>query len=211
MSLIELLNNKLVVDKMSKELDDMLDIIKGYYEQSLKEPNKSSLLLNLIISEINRTVLSWKAYTRTFKDSYNKELDKKDKEIAELKEELAQVRGSYNETKRELAITQKNLDSVLITIGNIQRQKEEEDLLNYIRERSELLAGNDLFKRRVKQDMKGENAPSYKHNVNNDDLITDYKKNNNKITKEMIKKYNMTYQGLKERLQSLEVYQGRRS
>jgi len=64
------------------------------------------------------------------------------------------------------------------------------------------------------KDRSGVNSPRYKINLDTQELINDYTSNNNHITKDMKiyykEKYDITYNGLMERLKAAGVWQGRK-
>lgn len=122
---------------------------------------------------------------------------------------LKQV-DEVNQLRGQLAAKDAELEKLYKILGNniIELLSDSQALLSLVRENSKALSASVRMRA---EDKRGANSPAYRHDINNDSLVSDYQAAGCSITGEMLNKYNSSWMTLKKRLQSLGVYQGRAS
>ena len=150
---------------------------------------------------------------------YLKEVDAyKFEKRTSVQTKIAELEGDLGEAKDELKIANweiKRKDEEIEALkgqveylsgfeGVVERAHE---LLDMIEQNKESLALSSNMKEQKK--IKGENHPAFRKDIRTEEMVDDYKKAGNNVTLEMIKKYGLTFQGIKYRLQTAGVYMGR--
>lgn len=193
------------------KLDRELEILENRLDEVNKKPSVAEQVDGLfdLAEEVEIFVRSWRSYTQT----YNSLMENVEESNTKLTAENHELRG-------QLTLMQQELERMIKVVENTSQTKEDlilracdimDDFESSVENKTDVLAQSWAFTRKLKEGQKkGKEHPHYRQDVNNEELIADYVANNHKISKQMVSKYGLTYQGLKSRLQSLGAYKERR-
>lgn len=199
----EITVNKLV-EQTDKQLTEARELLKKAYILTDKlNKNNSSIDLQSILVYIGEAfgiVTDWQDYYSKFNNILTDKVEADSKEIIRLKSKVNDLLKEVERLREEQEI---RVDKIVNSLNNT---------LNLIDENAKLIAGSKGNREKQKR-AKGSESNRFIQELDTEKLIEVYKSNNYSIPKEVkefyFRNYDITYNGLRERLIKAGVWKGR--
>lgn len=169
------------------------DLVAVYGDATLTEDEKRVLICNAY-----NTINEWSAYYHRFKEIQDSKIYELVSENQILKEQIRQL---------ETLLEAKDTNSNMVQVDLVAMIESLDKVVDLIDENAKALTLSRKLKTEPNVNKHGAEHPRYKDNIDNDELIKDYK--SGRILKELSEKYKLSIPGIRNRLIDLGVYQNK--
>lgn len=209
-----LVNSKYVLSNLKRELGKLNDSLPYYGEvagnirEGKLNNEQASVEFMSLVADVQDFSSYWTSYCKTFDIAVAKDIEKLETEKQELKEEIAKLRSENNILKGIKEKQDKEVSARWKELAD--RIREQISLIDDNKNLIAASAGN----REKQKHATGSESNRFIQELDTEELIRVYRENGYSIPKEVKefykRKYNITYNGLRERLIKAGVWVGRR-
>lgn len=159
-------------------------------------------IICLLIGSISDFVNDWDTYNKTYKLAVDLDVKKAKDKVEEITAENLVLKERIKNLELDNKKLVEDIKSVFVDNRSIVDRANE--LLDAVEKR----VGSIAMSRKMKEytDRSGEKSPVYRRDIDNEDIIKDYKEAGYKVTREMCMKYDTTAPTIIYRLKNLGVY-----
>lgn len=212
-------------------------VVTNLYQEAFAQKDEDVKgVLNATATRLGNIIKSMKDYHNGYKEGRETTIYNMEQQIATLKEEKAALNGQlttlkemYEKLAKEYAtlkdttydLLEKNetletklnsikTDDVPYTLERDALLKRASDLLDLIENKASMMAANVNYVKKLRERSRGEEHPRYNHAID-DELLKSQYMESGKLTEDIVEYWqartDVTYQGLRERLKLLGVWQ----
>lgn len=202
MSLVKKVNINTILGTLSRELSTLRNNTDGIVDQLQAvndlDADEQLIMYKTLLGDLINQVIGferyWTKYCSLFDEAVSKDIEMQDRIYNDNKE----LRAKYSEIV-------KNYNEILKVVAN--GLYDNTVRINKTLEVIEDDSAHIKFKRAVKE--KGETHPNYRSDIETKDLVNDYLNNGRHLSDDIVEKYGLTYQAIRNRLLDAGVWAGR--
>lgn len=209
-----------LLEVTAKDLNEIKHSLGEVYGDDTIDPE----VKHAALADAFKTIDDWSSYFNKFKEIQDSKLDELSRENdhlvdenKRLNNELNQLTTNYNKQSVLLGNMQATVDylnklvdaknnySNMVQVDLVEMIESLEKAVNLIDENAKALSLSKKLKTEPRVNMHGEEHPRYRHDIDNDSLVADYK--SGMILKDLSSKYKISIPGVRNRLIDLGVYE----